>query len=133
MWMIWRQWRQLSTSWPLTLTGIPPAGKYMSLVHCRKVVDVSVQRSCEYTEFIVMQTRSRSCISDEFLVIKWELAWCSRFCSTSVTSVHQMENGFNIWSFQGKLLYRLPRDRFFQVRMLFVSSLSNRIQLYQVA
>jgi len=37
-----------------------------------------------------------------------------RFCSTSVTSVHQMENGFNIWSFQGKLLYRLPRDRFFQ-------------------
>ncbi|CAM6084442.1 unnamed protein product [Calypogeia fissa] len=37
-----------------------------------------------------------------------------RFVSTSVTSVHQMENGFNIWSFNGKLLYRLPRERFFQ-------------------
>lgn len=37
-----------------------------------------------------------------------------RFVSTSVTSVHQMENGFNIWSFNGKLLYRLSRDRFFQ-------------------
>ncbi|BBN19832.1 translation initiation factor 3 subunit B [Marchantia polymorpha subsp. ruderalis] len=37
-----------------------------------------------------------------------------RFVATSVTSVHQMENGFNIWSFNGKLLYRLPRDRFFQ-------------------
>ncbi|KAL3690224.1 hypothetical protein R1sor_016533 [Riccia sorocarpa] len=37
-----------------------------------------------------------------------------RFVATSVTSVHQMENGFNIWSFHGKLLYRLPRDKFFQ-------------------
>ncbi|KAJ7527924.1 hypothetical protein O6H91_16G076300 [Diphasiastrum complanatum] len=37
-----------------------------------------------------------------------------RYVATSVTSVHQMENGFNIWSFQGKLIYRLPRDRFFQ-------------------
>jgi hypothetical protein len=41
-----------------------------------------------------------------------------RFVSTSVTSVHQMENGFNIWSFNGKLLYRLSRDRFFQVCLL---------------
>lgn len=40
-----------------------------------------------------------------------------RFVSTSVTSVHQMENGFNIWSFNGKLLYRLPRERFFQVTL----------------
>jgi hypothetical protein len=26
-----------------------------------------------------------------------------------------MENGFQVWSFQGKLLYRVTRDRFFQV------------------
>eukprot|EP00959_Pyramimonas_sp_CCMP1952_P151153 3163365-Pyramimonas_sp.AAC.1 len=25
-----------------------------------------------------------------------------------------MENGFNMWSFNGRLLYRTPRDRFFQ-------------------
>ncbi len=37
-----------------------------------------------------------------------------RFVATSVTAVHAMENGFNVWSFNGQLLYRLPRDRFFQ-------------------
>mmetsp|Transcript_36262 Transcript_36262/g.43780 ORF Transcript_36262/g.43780 Transcript_36262/m.43780 type:complete len:706 (-) Transcript_36262:230-2347(-) len=37
-----------------------------------------------------------------------------RYVTTSVTSVHQMENGCNVWTFNGKLLYRLPRDRFFQ-------------------
>lgn len=26
-----------------------------------------------------------------------------------------MENGFNMWSFNGKLLYSLPRDRFQQL------------------
>lgn len=29
-----------------------------------------------------------------------------RYIATSVTSLHQMENGFNMWSFNGKLLYR---------------------------
>lgn len=45
-----------------------------------------------------------------------EVAWdpTGRFVATSVTAVHQMENGFNIWSFNGKLIYRLPRERFFQ-------------------
>jgi translation initiation factor 3 subunit B len=37
-----------------------------------------------------------------------------RFVATSVSAVHAMENGFNVWSFHGQLLYRLPRDRFFQ-------------------
>jgi hypothetical protein len=48
-----------------------------------------------------------------------------RFVSTSVTSVHQMENGFNIWSFNGKLLYRLSRDRFFQVCLLNLAMQTN--------
>jgi translation initiation factor 3 subunit B len=26
-----------------------------------------------------------------------------------------MENGFNMWSFNGKLLYSMPRDRFQQL------------------
>ncbi|XP_062099609.1 eukaryotic translation initiation factor 3 subunit B-like [Humulus lupulus] len=30
-----------------------------------------------------------------------------RRAATAVTSVHEMENGFNIWSFNGKLLYRI--------------------------
>ncbi|GER55854.1 eukaryotic translation initiation factor 3subunit B [Striga asiatica] len=31
------------------------------------------------------------------------------------TSVHEMENGFNVWSFSGQLLYRILRDHFFQL------------------
>ncbi|KAL2329458.1 hypothetical protein Fmac_017039 [Flemingia macrophylla] len=37
-----------------------------------------------------------------------------RYVATSVTSVHEMENGFNIWSFNGKHLYRILKDHFFQ-------------------
>ncbi len=33
--------------------------------------------------------------------------------ATSVAG-HQMENGFNLWSFQGKLLYASPKERLFQ-------------------
>ena len=29
-----------------------------------------------------------------------------RYVATSVTAVHAMENGFNVWSFNGQLLYR---------------------------
>lgn len=42
-----------------------------------------------------------------------------RYVATSVTSVHpEMENGFNIWSFNGKLLYRILKDHFFQVILI---------------
>ncbi|KAJ3697547.1 hypothetical protein LUZ61_001252 [Rhynchospora tenuis] len=37
-----------------------------------------------------------------------------RYVATAVTSVHEMENGFHIWSFNGKLLYRIPKDHLFQ-------------------
>lgn len=37
-----------------------------------------------------------------------------RYVATSVTSVHEMENGFHIWSFNGKLLYSVPKDHFYQ-------------------
>ena len=36
--------------------------------------------------------------------IEWDPT--GRFVATSVTSIHQMENGFNIWAFNGTLLYR---------------------------
>ena len=46
-----------------------------------------------------------------------------RYVATAVTSVHhEMENGFNIWSFNGKLLYRILKDHFFQVRSIIVLS-----------
>ena len=49
----------------------------------------------------------------------------SRYVCTSITSVHQMDNGFNMWSFSGKLIYRLPRDRFFQVKFLYAHGTEN--------
>ncbi|KAL5698942.1 Eukaryotic translation initiation factor 3 subunit B [Ranunculus cassubicifolius] len=44
--------------------------------------------------------------------IEWDPT--GRYVATFVTSVHEMENGFNLWSFNGKSLYRVPRDHFFQ-------------------
>ncbi|THU54819.1 hypothetical protein C4D60_Mb11t00070 [Musa balbisiana] len=44
--------------------------------------------------------------------IEWDPT--GRYVATAVTSVHEMENGFHIWSFSGKLLYRISRDHFYQ-------------------
>lgn len=38
-----------------------------------------------------------------------------RYVATSVTTAHEMENGFIIWAFNGKLLYRILKDNFYQV------------------
>ncbi|KAM0893219.1 hypothetical protein ACQ4PT_025237 [Festuca glaucescens] len=37
-----------------------------------------------------------------------------RFLATAVTSVHEMENGFQIWSFSGKHIYKVSKDHFYQ-------------------
>lgn len=36
--------------------------------------------------------------------IEWDPT--GRYVATVVTSVHQMENGFNVWAWNGNLLYR---------------------------
>ncbi|KAF5175883.1 Eukaryotic translation initiation factor 3 subunit b [Thalictrum thalictroides] len=59
-------------------------------------------------ELETMQTGEHFMATD----IEWDPT--GRYVATSVTSVHEMENGFHIWSFNGKLLYRIPRDRFYQ-------------------
>jgi len=45
-----------------------------------------------------------------------EVEWdpTGRYVATSVTSVVSMENGFHMWAFNGKLLYKTLRDRFFK-------------------
>lgn len=35
--------------------------------------------------------------------VEWDPT--GRYVASSVTSIHQMENGFNMWSFNGNLLY----------------------------
>uniref|UniRef100_R7WCX8 Eukaryotic translation initiation factor 3 subunit B n=1 Tax=Aegilops tauschii TaxID=37682 RepID=R7WCX8_AEGTA len=37
-----------------------------------------------------------------------------RYLATAVTSVHEMENGFQIWSFNGKQIYKVLKDQFYQ-------------------
>lgn len=36
--------------------------------------------------------------------VEWDPT--GRYVATSVTHIHQMENGFNVWQFNGQLLYR---------------------------
>lgn len=58
-------------------------------------------------------------VRPSYLVLMPFALFCnSRYVATAVTSVHEMENGFNIWSFNGKLLYRILKDHFFQVTIL---------------
>ncbi|KAL6846837.1 hypothetical protein ACP4OV_024285 [Aristida adscensionis] len=37
-----------------------------------------------------------------------------RYVATVATAVHEMENGFQIWSFSGKQLYKVSMDHFYQ-------------------
>ena len=53
--------------------------------------------------------------------IEWDPT--GRYVATSVTSIHQMENGFNVWLFNGTLLYRCARQRRHLCQFLFRSCL----------
>ncbi|CAK0783331.1 hypothetical protein CVIRNUC_006530 [Coccomyxa viridis] len=52
--------------------------------------------------------------AEHFMCTNVEWDPTGRYVATSVTSIHQMENGFNLWLFNGTPLYRVPRDQFFQ-------------------
>ncbi|XXG72936.1 hypothetical protein AAC387_Pa07g1925 [Persea americana] len=43
--------------------------------------------------------------------IEWDPT--GRYVVTSVTSVHEMGNVFNVWTFDSRVLYRISRDRFY--------------------
>eukprot|EP00877_Chromochloris_zofingiensis_P000044 jgi/Chrzof1/1003/Cz01g36140.t1 len=65
-------------------------------------------------EFFNVDEMEVMAAAEHFMATDVEWDPTGRYVATSVTSIHQMENGFNVWSFNGKLLYSLPRDRFFQ-------------------
>ncbi|KAF8379127.1 hypothetical protein HHK36_028556 [Tetracentron sinense] len=65
-------------------------------------------------EFYNVDELETMATAEHFMATDIEWDPTGRYVATSVTSVHEMENGFNIWSFNGKLLYRIPRDHFFQ-------------------
>ncbi|KAI7751847.1 hypothetical protein M8C21_011255 [Ambrosia artemisiifolia] len=52
--------------------------------------------------------------AEHFMATNVEWDPTGRYVATAVTSVHEMENGFNIWTLNGKLLYHIPKEHFFQ-------------------
>ncbi|KAM7476202.1 hypothetical protein LguiB_023445 [Lonicera macranthoides] len=65
-------------------------------------------------EFYNVDELETMATAEHFMATDIEWDPTGRCVATSVTSVHEMENGFNIWSFNGKLLYRILKDHFFQ-------------------
>ncbi|KAF8380666.1 hypothetical protein HHK36_028156 [Tetracentron sinense] len=65
-------------------------------------------------EFYNVDALETMAMAEHFMATYIEWDPTGRYVATSVTSVHEMENGFHIWSFNGKLLYRIPRDHFLQ-------------------
>ncbi|KAJ8748201.1 hypothetical protein K2173_000609 [Erythroxylum novogranatense] len=66
-------------------------------------------------EFYNVDELETMATAEHFMATDIEWDPTGRYVVTSVTSVHhEMENGFNVWSFNGKLLYRILKDHFFQ-------------------
>ncbi|MBA0771804.1 hypothetical protein Gotri_007276 [Gossypium trilobum] len=70
-------------------------------------------------EFFNVDELETMATAEHFMATDIEWDPTGRYVATAVTSVHEMENGFNIWSFHGKLLYRILKDHFFQLDSLF--------------
>lgn len=83
-----------------------PAGKFIVLAGLKGLNG--------QLEFFNVDEMESMAVCEHFMATDVDWDPTGRYVSTSVTSVHQMENGFNVWSFQGKLLYQTPRDRFLQ-------------------
>merc|ERR1712216_325375 len=65
-------------------------------------------------EFFDVETMETMASVEHFMATDVEWDPTGRFVTTAVTSVHQMENGYHMWTFNGKLLYKYGKDRFFQ-------------------
>lgn len=83
-----------------------PAGRYIILAGLKNLNGV--------LEFYNVDELETMAFGEHFMCTDIEWDPTGRYVATSVTSVHEMENGFNIWSFNGKLLYRILKDHFFQ-------------------
>nr|GEW23866.1 eukaryotic translation initiation factor 3 subunit B-like [Tanacetum cinerariifolium] len=65
-------------------------------------------------EFFNVDELETMATAEHFMATDIEWDPTGRYVATSVTSVHEMENGFNVWSFNGKLLYHILKDHCFQ-------------------
>ena len=83
-----------------------PTGRFIVLAGLKGLNGQLEFFDCD--ELTTMSTAEHFMCTD----VEWDPT--GRYVATSVTSIHQMENGFTVWDFKGKMLYKSPRDRFFQ-------------------
>mmetsp|Transcript_10169 Transcript_10169/g.30552 ORF Transcript_10169/g.30552 Transcript_10169/m.30552 type:complete len:728 (-) Transcript_10169:256-2439(-) len=83
-----------------------PAGKNMVLAGLKSMNG--------QLEFYNVDESETMATGEHFMCTDIEWDPTGRYVATVVTSVHEMENGFNVWSWNGHLLYRVMRDRFYQ-------------------
>ncbi|MCL7040899.1 hypothetical protein MKW94_002648 [Papaver nudicaule] len=90
-------------------------GKNASALHWspsgRFVVIAGLNGQLEFYDVDELETMATA---EHFMATNIEWDPTGRYVATAVTSVHEMENGFNIWSFTGKLLYKVSKDHFHQ-------------------
>ncbi|GFP90453.1 eukaryotic translation initiation factor 3 subunit b [Phtheirospermum japonicum] len=83
-----------------------PAGRFIVLAGLK-----GFNGQLEFYNVDELETMAQA---EHFMATDVEWDPTGRYVVTAVTSVHEMENGFNVWSFNGKLLYKINKDHFFQ-------------------
>lgn len=66
-------------------------------------------------EFFNVDEMETMATAEHFMATDVDWDPTGRYVATTVTTVHQMENGFKVWSFHGRLLYEGSKDRLFQL------------------
>jgi translation initiation factor 3 subunit B len=91
---------------PVTSLHWSPQGKF--------VIIAGLKGLNGQLEFFNVNDMDTMAINEHFMCTDVDWDPTGRYVATSVTSVHQMENGYIVWSFLGQQLYKVNRDRFFQ-------------------
>jgi len=85
-----------------------PQGKYIVIAGLRNLNGV-----LEFFNTVDMETMSTD---DHFMCTNVDWDPTGRFIATQVSYwYHQMENGYNLWSFQGRLLHSELKEKFYQL------------------
>merc|ERR1712032_1324875 len=91
---------------PVTTIHWSPQGKFLIIAGLKGLNG--------QLEFFNVNDMDTMAINEHFMCTNVDWDPTGRYVATSVTSVHQMENGYIVWSFLGQQLYKVNRDRFFQ-------------------
>lgn len=65
-------------------------------------------------EFYDVDNLQTIATGEHYMVTNVEWDPTGRYVSTSVSTANEIQNGFNIWSFYGRLLYSMPNDHLSQ-------------------